>query len=156
MTRPQQTATRITLRDYAPADFDALHEIDQECFEPAIAYSQRELREYLRLDGAECIIAEADGKIGGFILTAHGGGTGYVVTIDVLPAYRQQSAGTMLLSEAERRLAASGVRKMELETAVDNASAIAFYRKHGYRNQGVIKNYYPNGRDAYSMTKVLP
>ncbi len=156
MTRLQQTSANITLRDYAPDDFEVLYEIDQECFEPKIAYSRRELRDYLRLNGAACILAEADGRIAGFIVTAHERGVGYVVTIDVLPAYWRQSVGTMLLGEAERRLAANGLRKMELETAVDNVSAIAFWRKHGYRNRGVIKNYYPNGRDAYSLTKVLP
>lgn len=146
---------KITLRDYASTDFETLYEIDQQSFEPAIAYSRGQLREYLRLEGAECVLAESGGKIAGFIVTGHESGIGYVVTIDVLPPHRRQSLGTMLLAEAERRLVASGVRTMELETATDNASAIAFWQKHGYRNRGVIKNYYPNGRDAYSMSKKL-
>jgi [ribosomal protein S18]-alanine N-acetyltransferase len=155
MTRAHQTSMKLTLRDYTPADFESLYLIDQQTFEPGIAYSRPQLREYLQLDGAQCILGETDGKIAGFLMTAHEDGIGYVVTIDVLPAYRKQSVGTALLAEGERRLAAIGVRTVELETATDNASAIAFWQKHGYRTQGVVKNYYPNGRDAFSMSKVL-
>jgi [ribosomal protein S18]-alanine N-acetyltransferase len=44
---------------------------------------------------------------------------------------------------------------VRLETATDNDSAVAFWQKHGYRKRGVRKNYYPNGRDAFAMTKTL-
>jgi ribosomal-protein-alanine N-acetyltransferase len=144
------------LRTYKPADFEALYEIDQACYEPEIAYSRRELRNYLRFPGADCVVATADGKRAGFIITAHEDEWGYVVTIDVMEAYRRYGVGTKLLSAVEEKLAASGVREMALETATDNASAIAFWQKHGYRTRGVRKGYYPGGRDAYSMTKLLP
>ncbi len=156
MFRTSPSTMKTSVRDYTPADFDALHKIDQECFEPAIAYSRGQLREYLDLPGAECVIAESEEGIAGFLVTAHARSVGYIVTIDVLPEFRRHSAGTKLLTEAERRLAAAGVRTIELETATDNASAIAFWQKHGYRTRGVIKNYYPNGRDAFSMSKPTP
>ena len=146
---------KITLRPFSSADFESLYEIDQACYEPAIAYSRRELRNYLRFPGADCVVAEADGNIVGFILTAHGNSWGYVVTIDVLAAYRRTGAGSLLLAEAERRLAADGVREVGLETATDNTAAIAFWKKHGYRKTGVKKGYYPGGRDAFSMKKLL-
>jgi ribosomal-protein-alanine N-acetyltransferase len=147
----------IVIREYDAAfDFDTLHEIDQKCFEPAIAYSRGQLREYLRMRGAECLIAQAGKSVAGFIVTAHAPHVGYIVTIDVLPAFRRHDIGTKLLDAAEKRLGAAGVRTIELETATDSASAIAFWKKHGYRTQGVIKNYYPNGRDAYSMSKPTP
>ena len=59
------------------------------------------------------------------------------------------------MAEAERKLAANRVREISLETATDNASAIAFWKKHGYRTRGVEKEYYPDGRDAYSMVKTI-
>ncbi|MGB9070632.1 MAG: N-acetyltransferase [Candidatus Acidiferrales bacterium] len=147
---------KIVLRDYAAAsDFEALHEIDKKCFEPAIAYSRGQLREYLALSGADCVVAEAEGKIAGFLVAARKRRVGYIVTIDVLKLYRRAGVGTLLLAEAERRLAAAGAREVELETATDNDSAIAFWEKHGYRTGGVMKSYYPNGRDAFSMSKQL-
>jgi ribosomal-protein-alanine N-acetyltransferase len=153
------------LRDYRAADFETLYEIDRVCFDPSIAYSRGELREFLGFPGAECIVAEAGKhpgqKIAGFIVTLHRsrpktGGEGYIVTIDVLLEYRRSAVGSALLDEAEKRMAADGVRQVSLETATGNASAIAFWQKHGYRTRGVKTGYYPGGRDAFSMIKVLP
>ncbi len=146
---------RLTLRTYTPEDFETLYEIDQACYEPAIAYSKREFRNYLRFPGAECVIAEENGKLAGFCLTAHQQARGYIITIDVLEKFRRRGVGTALLAEVERRLAAHGVEEIGLETATDNDSGIAFWQRHGYRTRGVWKGYYPGGRDAFSMTKVL-
>jgi [ribosomal protein S18]-alanine N-acetyltransferase len=148
-------AVDITLRSYKPADFDVLHEIDQVCYEAEIAYSKRELREYLRLRGADCVVAEAAGKVAGFCISAQQDHYGYIVTIDVLEEFRRHKVGTALLDEIERRLIASGVHEVRLETATDNDSAVAFWQKHGYRKRGIRKNYYPNGRDAFAMIKTL-
>jgi len=146
---------KIVLRAYAPADFDTLYDIDQACYEPAIAYSKRELRNYLRFPGSDCIVAETNRKLVGFILTAHQDDWGYIITIDVLERFRRQSVGSLLLARAEQHLKTDGVREIALETAIDNASAIAFWHRHGYRTGGIRKRYYPGGRDAYSMAKLL-
>jgi ribosomal protein S18 acetylase RimI-like enzyme len=161
---------KITLRNFKPEDFDRLYEIDQACYEPEVAYSQRELRAYLRFGGSDCLVAEAETKseaadadapvpekqIVGFCISARRDEGGYIVTIDVLPQSRRHHVGSMLLTEIERRLAAKGVREVTLETATDNDSAVAFWTKHGYRNRGIKKDYYPGGRDAFVMAKSLP
>ena len=146
----------ITLRTFKPEDFDKLYEIDQACYEPEVAYSKRELRAYLRFSGADCLIAEADTQIAGFCISARRDESGYIVTIDVVPQFRRHHLGTKLLNEIERRLASNGVREIALETATDNESAVAFWTKHGYRNRGIKKDYYPGGRDAFAMSKTLP
>ncbi len=143
------------LRTYNPEDLETLYEIDRLCYPPAIAYSRRELRNYLRFPGASCAIAEAGGQPIGFCLTAHEDAWGYIITIDVLEPHRRASAGTLLLLDAEQKLAAKGVKEIALETATDNAPAIAFWQKHGYSICGVRKDYYPGGLDAYSMRKPL-
>jgi [ribosomal protein S18]-alanine N-acetyltransferase len=145
----------FNLRTYKPEDFETLYEIDQLCYPPAIAYSRREMRNYLRSPGAACWIAETGGKPIGFCLTAHGDGWGYIITMDVLEPYRRKGAGSMLLYEAEQKLAALGMKEITLETATDNAAAIAFWRKHGYSIRGVRKGYYPGGLDALTMRKGL-
>jgi len=146
----------IRLRDYAPRDFETLYEIDHQCFDPAIAYSRFDLRNYLRLSGADCVIAEASGETAGFLVTAHENSVGAIVTVDVLPVYRRRGVATLLLAEAERRLAAGGIRLIELETATDNEAAVAFWKRHGYRIEAVLKRYYLARLDAYEMRKILP
>jgi len=146
---------KITLREYSPADFEALYQIDQACYEPGIAYSRRTLSEYLDLPATDCVVAEIAGKIIGFCITAREGAAGYIVTMDVLAAHRRLGIGTRILADAERRLATAGVRRVALETATDNVSAIAFWKKHRYRVRGIKKNYYPGGRDAFAMAKTI-
>jgi [ribosomal protein S18]-alanine N-acetyltransferase len=158
------TSRAFHLRDYRAQDFETLYEIDQLCYEPAIAYSRRELRNYLRFPGADCVVAEAgaapnaknkphESSIAGFCVTAHEDDWGYIITIDVLETYRRHGLGSQLLTEAERRLAANGAREMALDTAVNNTAAIAFWQRHGYRIRGTRKGYYPDGIDAYAMAK---
>ena len=60
-----------------------------------------------------------------------------------------------MLAEVEKRMALQGVRQVGLETATDNETAVAFWKRHGYRTQGILHEYYPGGRDAYSMIKQL-
>src|SRR5271163_4946942 len=118
------SAVNITLRNFKPDDFDTLHEIDQACYEPEVAYSQRELRAYLRFSGSDCLVAEAEGEssgatekqIAGFCISARRDESGYIVTIDVLPEFRRHHVGSILLAEIERRLAANGVHEVALET----------------------------------------
>jgi [ribosomal protein S18]-alanine N-acetyltransferase len=143
----------ITLRDYLPTDFDAIYQIDRVCYSAEIAYSREDLREYLRFPGAECVLACDAGKPIGFCITAHRGSVGYIVTIDVLASYRRLGVATQLLEECEARLASAGVHAIHLETATNNQSAIAFWKKHGYRTRALKKDYYPGGLDAFAMTK---
>jgi [ribosomal protein S18]-alanine N-acetyltransferase len=145
----------FTLRNYKPEDFAALHEIDRACYPADVAYSKRELRAYLQMPGAECVVAETAAAVAGFCVSAHQSSRGYIVTIDVLERFRRSGAGSSLLHEVEQRLAAHGVREVWLETATDNESAIAFWQRHGYRTCGIRTGYYPGGRDAFSMEKTI-
>ncbi|MDE3170523.1 MAG: GNAT family N-acetyltransferase [Acidobacteriota bacterium] len=158
--RPAPVPLSISLRSYAPPDFNNLYAIDQMCYDPRIAYSRTELRQYLGFPGADCVVAETSRNNSapamiGFCITAHEDHWGYIITMDVLSDYRRHGCGSMLLLEAEKRLTAAGVRQIGLETATNNSAAIAFWQKHGYRKSGVRRNYYPGGRDAYSMAKRL-
>jgi ribosomal-protein-alanine N-acetyltransferase len=44
---------------------------------------------------------------------------------------------------------------VRLETAVDNASALAFYKRHKYDLVRTIPRYYPGGVDAFVLRKDL-
>jgi [ribosomal protein S18]-alanine N-acetyltransferase len=143
------------IRDFTPEDFDALWRMDQECFPPGIAYSRQELKSYIRRRGSFTLVAtDADAKIAGF-LVAHSGTTGHIITIDVVGAARRSGVGSLLLRGAEDRLRAAGSQAAGLETAVDNLSALSFYKRHGYSVIGTWPRYYSNGVDALVLKKQL-
>ena len=157
---------RFTVRDYRPEDFDTLFEIDQSCFDPEIAYSRYELRVYLRRPGAFTIVAESDEELtnanadGAEILaflvaeSSHRG-MGHIITIDVRPTARRHHIGSALLTAVESRLRAVKCHAVRLETAVDNAPALSFYKRHGYDVIKAIPHYYSNGLDALLLEKNL-
>ena len=145
----------FTLRDPRPDDFETLWRVDQDCFPPGISYSRQELRVYMRRRGAFTIVAEdSEGAIAGFIV-AHGGPTGHVITIDVLPAARRSGLGSLMLRAAEEQLRTAGSLAVGLEAAVDNVSALSFYKRHGYSVIKTWPRYYSNGVDALVLKKDL-
>lgn len=146
----------MVLRAYEPHDFSALYRIDQACYPRGIAYSKITLRWFLGLAGAECLVAETRGKICGFILAEEHPPLAHIITIDVIEAERRNGVGSALLQAIETNLARHSVRIIVLETATNNAAGVAFWQKHGYRVEGVLKRYYLGRLDAYEMKKVLP
>lgn len=142
------------IREFQPEDFDALWRMDQECFVPGISYSKAELRFFIEQSGAFTLVAVDGEKIQGFIVIQRGK-TGHVITIDVSPNARRLGVGSLMLQEGERRLAEEGSRVVGLETAVDNVSALAFYKRHGYSVFRTWPRYYSNGVDALVLKKSL-
>ena len=147
----------FTIRDYREQDFQTLWEIDQSCFQHEIAYSQPELRAYLRSPRAFALIATQDGDlIAGFIIAVvRGRNVGHVITLDVRAEARRQRVGSILLDHAETRLRSISCRRVRLETAVDNISALTFYKRHSYSVIKTVPHYYSNGVDALLLEKDL-
>jgi [ribosomal protein S18]-alanine N-acetyltransferase len=145
----------FTIRDFKPEDFDALWQLDQECFSPGISYSRRELSAYMRRRGAfTLIVVDATNAIAGF-LVAYEGPIGHIITIDVAASARRLGVGSLLLQGAEDRLRDSGSRAVGLEAAVDNIPALSFYKRHGYNIIRTWPRYYSNGVDALVLRKEL-
>lgn len=94
------------------------------------------------------------GRIVGFIV-AYRGPVGHIITIDIAAEARRSGVGTLLLQAAEERLREAGSQAVGLETAVDNAAALSFYKRHGYSVVRTWPRYYANGVDALMMQKKL-
>lgn len=146
----------LTLRSYEPHDFAALHKIDKACFPPGISYSKTTLRYFLTLPSADCVVAEENGRIAGFVVSEENPPLAHIITLDVAEKERRRGVGTALLQQLEANLAARGVRSILLETATDNEAAVAFWKTHGYRIEATLKRYYLGRTDAYEMRKILP
>lgn len=121
---------------------------------------------YISRQSSFTLVAEADGaKICGFIvgecrtgvrIRNHGRGTvGHVVTIDVPASMRRAGWGTLLMDAAETKMRDRDCEVAYLETAVNNAAAIAFYKGRGYTLLSTIPRYYPGNLDAFVMGKKL-
>ena len=155
-------AVDFTVRGFRREDFDTLWRIDQSCFPPGISYSRLELNVYIRRRGSFTLVATRgpasapNADIVGFTVAESGRrDTGHIITIDVVAAARRSGVGSQLLRAAEERLRAAGCQTVVLETAVDNLSALAFYKRHGYSVVKTWPHYYSNGIDALVLEKDL-
>lgn len=142
-----------TIRTHEKRDFAALYRLDQACFVPGISYSKWVLQYYLKLPAVDCLVAEEDKKIVGFVLAEINPPLAHIITLDIAESHRRAGIGSLLLCEMEKHFAFTGVHTILLETAVDNESGIAFWEHHGYRTEAVIKRYYLGRIDAYEMRK---
>ena len=145
----------IVTRQFEARDFGRLYKLDQECFPLGISYSKWSLHYYLSLPAADCLVAEEGKAIAGFILAEENPPLGHIITLDVAEGFRRRGVGTLLLREMEQHFAFKGVESVLLETSVENKSGIAFWERHGYRTEAVVKKYYLGKIDAYEMRKKL-
>ncbi len=161
----------FTIRDYRPADFDWLWQIDQLCFVSGISYSKTELSSFIKGRNALTLVGEfrrdqpvevsADAgsgeEIAGFVVaySLHRK-YGRIITLDVLPQARRSGLGMQLMDACEQRLRSLGCKEVFLETAVDNEPALRLYRKLGYEVLRTLPGYYvSHSLDAFQMGKQL-
>lgn len=148
---------KTLIRSATTADFLDLLDIDQESFPEGIAYDAGELAYFMSRRGADTLVLEHDGDIAAFLIadTRTNQRAATIVTLDVRPPFRRLGYASRLLQESEQILKERGVREYRLQVDVNNAAAIAFYRKYGFERVRTLRQYYSNGHDAYLMTKAL-
>ena len=147
------TRARAVLRELSLDDLEAAWRLDQDCFEPGIAYSRAEIRSFLSRSGAIALAAEVDRRLAGFAIAERRGGRGHVITIDVAETSRRRGLGRRLFAELFSRLEAAGAREIRLEVDVRNAGAIRFYEGLGFEKTRVLRGYYGKGRDGFEMVR---
>lgn len=76
----------------------------------------------------------------------------HVTNVAVLPEYRGKKLGEALLRKMMAVAVDMGAKSMTLEVRVTNHVAQSLYRKLGFQNGGIRKNYYSdNQEDALVM-----
>ena len=76
----------------------------------------------------------------------------HITNVAILPSYRGKKLGEALLRKMMTVAKDMGARSMTLEVRVTNNVAQSLYRKLGFQNGGIRKNYYTdNQEDALVM-----
>ena len=79
-----------------------------------------------------------------------------ILNVAVQPAARRRGIAEALMTALESRLSERGAERITLEVRASNAPAIALYRKLGYAQVGLRKNYYEKPReDALILQKQI-
>ncbi len=112
----------------------------------------------LREENGSLVLTDGDGPALGFALYQRVADEATLLNIAVQPEAQGCGHGGRLLQALQDRLAAQGTRRLLLEVRCGNTRAITLYRRFGFVEDGVRKDYYPvdGGReDALLMSREL-
>lgn len=76
-----------------------------------------------------------------------------ITTIGVDRLFQENGYGSQLMDFVFHLCQQSHCQNINLEVRISNDKAIALYKKYGFKNVAVRKNYYANHDDAYLMIK---
>ncbi len=76
---------------------------------------------------------------------------GYINNIAIKREYQSQGYGTQLFEDLIERAQKFEVNALTLEVEVKNEKAIGLYKKFGFKEEGIRKDFYLNSLDALIM-----
>lgn len=144
------------IRVATPDDVPILGRLENRCFE-SDRLSERSFRHLIGVPSAQLLVAEDGGLLTGYVLVLFRRKTSMarMYSLAVEPSLQGRGIGKALIEAAEKDALGKGVVSMRLEVRMDNAGAIALYRKLGYHDFGVLPDYYDDHMDALRMEKEL-
>lgn len=148
----------MRVRDARPGDLADLGELEVEGF-PTDRLSRRSMRRLLTAPSARLRVLSdrPEGGVAGYHLTLfrRGSRVARLYSLVVAPTQRGKGSAELLLADAEALAARQGARALRLEVRHDNARAIRFYARLGYRKIGQVPQYYADMADALRYEKPL-
>ncbi|MDT4330894.1 ribosomal protein S18-alanine N-acetyltransferase [Methylomonas sp. MED-D] len=150
---PDSVAPRdlLRLRKMDHADLPRVLTIENENYE--FPWSEGIFKDCFRAINYTNWVCEApDDSIVGYCIISVMAGEAHIMNISVSPRFQRQGAGRKML-EHLIEYARPRAEKIFLEVRPSNPGAIDLYRKTGFREIGVRKNYYPakQGREDAIM-----
>ena len=152
------------LRGFGIGDLDAVMNINRVCLPENYA-------PYFFVDTFNTlpegfVVAESQNQVVGYIMCRleHGfsdvrklrfARKGHIVSVAVIPEFRNSGAGYSLVQQALGAMVAHHVDECYLEVRVNNYPAINLYKKLGFQIARTIPRYYFDASDAYVMSKLL-
>ncbi len=144
----------MKIRRAEQKDLPFIVEIEGLCFPEETAFPAGMFAYFIKYS-VSLVACEPDDRVVGFIIGYTSGRGGAVYTLDVHPAHRRKGVGCRLVHAMEEELWAQGARAVRLEAALENPDAMKLYRKAGYCERELVRNYYGRGKDAVRMWKEL-
>ncbi|MBR6045180.1 MAG: ribosomal protein S18-alanine N-acetyltransferase [Ruminococcus sp.] len=142
----------LVIRDMTLADCEAVAALDKEAFSKPMS-AEGYQREYTN-PNSTTLIADLDGSVIGFANIWNICGDVTLNNIAVTASQRSNGAGTVLMREMFVRFA--GCDFITLEVRASNEGAIRFYKRFGFRQVGLRRDFYDLPKeDALLMTVYL-
>lgn len=133
-------------------DVGEIAELEKKCF--VIPWSEKSFTDEMNNKLAVYLVAKDNGKCIGYAGFWNVSGEGGITNVAVLPQYRKQGIGSMLIKTMIKTARELDIYLLTLEVRKSNIAAQGLYNKYGFDIIGERKRYYSdNGEDAWIMTK---
>ena len=99
------------------------------------ADQKKNIQTFLQKNSDTCFVALIDGKIVGTILCGDDGRRGYMYHLVVAESTRKKGVGATLVKMGMEALQRHGIEKCHLFVYGDNATAIEFYQRLGWKER---------------------
>lgn len=133
---------------------ESIYHIEKTCF--GDPWSENSIREAIHNANHYVIVFFEDDIIKGYAGMYYVCSEGYVNNIAVLPEFRGNKIGSMLMENLVDYSLQNKLEFLSLEVRASNLSAINLYSNFGFKNVGERKNFYVHpSEDAIIMTKWL-
>jgi len=143
------------IRNAKLEDLNQVVIVEKQSFPPDEVYPPLVFTTMLKLNPELFIVIDCGGVVKGYAMGFANSSQCHLMSIAVSPDIRGLGLGRMLLRSFEDRCRERRLTEVVLEVRVDNSVALNLYRSEGYRVEGLLLNYYPNGSNAYMMRKIL-
>ena len=142
---------KIVIEMMTVDDIDNVVEVENNCF--SIPWSKASfLREIENNEVALYLVAKIENKAVGYIGVWRIIDEGHITNVAVHSDYRGLGIGSMLVSELLSLCKQDGINAFTLEVRKSNEVAQNLYKKYGFKERGIRKNYYEdNKEDAVIM-----
>lgn len=130
----------MLIRDMVEADLDEVYIIEKETF--ADPWSKASFLNSISDKNNHYLVAVIDGNVTGYCGYYGVVGEGYIYNVAVKESFRRQGIGYMMLEELILQAVGRGITSLTLEVRRSNASAIYLYKKLGFIEAGIRKDFY--------------
>lgn len=132
-------------------DVKSVAQIEAECF--SMPWSENSFEDSLAREDTVFLVCVDEGVVGyiGMYLSFE---EGEITNVAVTPSYRQRGCGNLLIEAVKKEAKARNAECVILEVRVSNEPAISLYKKNGFEEIGIRKNFYEHPKEDAIIMKV--
>ena len=139
-TKPTTRRTSISFNKLSSIEIPSLLSIEEQNSD--YPWSQLQFTTSIENSKNLCYCLSLDGKTIGYLIALLAGDTADILNIGIDSDFKRQGHGTALLNHLIEELSKRDIGEILLEVRAGNKSAIQFYKRQGFEEISVRKNYY--------------
>lgn len=132
--------SNIVIRRMLISDLEQVAVIENENF--SMPWSEKSFAESLQREDTLFLVAAEKEEILGYVGCYCIAGSSEITNVAVKHSHRRRGIGSMLLEELFVQGASFNTLEYILEVRESNKAAIALYRRKGFEEEGIRKNFY--------------